>query len=72
MSTATATPHVYTNPRRLREYETIYILQSNVDAEIPLPLRLNKLGDVAMSIEVVVEDFERGKAAAAGKTRFGQ
>lgn len=34
MSTATATvPAKLVNPRRLREYETIYILQSNVDAD---------------------------------------
>jgi len=32
MSAATATP-VYVNPRRLREYETIYILESTIDPD---------------------------------------
>jgi small subunit ribosomal protein S6 len=32
MSTAT-TPATFTNPRRLREYETIYILEPNIDPD---------------------------------------
>ena len=33
MSAATATAAPYTNPRRLREYETIYILESTIDPD---------------------------------------
>lgn len=33
MSVNTATAPTYVNPRRLREYETIYILESNVDPD---------------------------------------